>query len=125
MARRIHNPNRHRSSWHNSNWVCFSCRVNVRRPSEHQDDVLCPECGAKLWQLGFRIEVPPHRDVRAWRQLQQAQLALFHANVDAASRLAVRERHDLEREIRRLQDKPRSRDRDKVIESLRDRLDGG
>jgi len=108
----------------NSSWICFDCRLAVRRPTQFVGEVVCPECGVGCWCLGYKIPVPPKRDARAWRQLQESQVAQQDAQVDAARQARVRSRHDLEQEIRRLEAMPSSPGRAKAIMVLRRRLDG-
>lgn len=105
-----------------SSWVCFECRVAVRRPTQFEGEVACAECRAPCWPLGYRIPVPPKRDARAWCQLQEAQLLEFETKVDAEACARVRARHDLEREIRRLEAMPDCTGRAKAIRMLRSRL---
>jgi hypothetical protein len=106
----------------NSSWVCFACRLAVRRPTQAAGDVVCAECGAACWPLGYKVEVPPKRDVDAWRQLQGAQLAKREALLAAAKVERVRSRHALEQEIRRLEAMPSNPGRARAIQLLRKRL---
>jgi hypothetical protein len=66
--------------------------------------------------LGYKVEVPPKRDVDAWRQLQEAQLAKRDALLAAAKLERVRSRHALEQEIRRLEAMPSNPGRARAIQ---------
>lgn len=105
-------------------WVCFDCRAAVRRHTAYVGEVPCPTCGKLCSYLGYRIPVPPKDKQREWsalrdqlaRERMQRELA-----VDAA---AVRDRHDLEQEIARLEAMPANEGRAKAIRLLRHRLSG-
>lgn len=107
----------------NSAWVCCECRLAVRRPTSHQDEVPCPECGAACHGLGYKILVPQKRDLRAWRELRASLVADASSKAQARAAVRVRARHDLEQEIRRLKAMPASAGRERAIQVLRRRLD--
>lgn len=109
----------------NSNWVCFDCRLAVRRPTQHEGTVACPECGEVCWPLGQKVPVPPQRDVKAWKSLHADSVARHHAFVDAAAKARVRARHDVELEIRRLEAMPSNAGRAAAIRELKQRLAKG
>ena len=86
-----------------SSWVCFECRLSVRRPTQHEGDVPCAQCGTACWPLGYKIPIPPRRDVRAWRELHVDVMAKRHLRAESDAESRVRQRHDLEQEVRRLE----------------------
>jgi hypothetical protein len=107
----------------NSSWVCFACRIAVRRPSQQPQQVPCPHCREACWALGYKIPVPPKQDVRAWQKLRDAQHAEHHAKQDAAAHARVRRRHELEQELRRLTALPANPGREQSIKLLQRRLE--
>ena len=107
----------------NSAWVCFACRLAVRRPTWHMADVMCPECRGPCHAIGYRIPVPPKRDLGAWRELQASLADRAAADTVANQRARVRARHALEREIRRLEALPTNASRTRAVKDLRRRLD--
>lgn len=109
----------------NSSWVCFACRLAVRRPTQHEGDVPCPECGVGCWRLGYKIPVPAKRDAAAWRKLHESETATKQQRATESSAARVRSRHALEQEIRRLEALPVNAGRAKAIRALRRRLGGG
>ena len=52
-------------------WVCFECRLAVRRPVMYAGNVPCPECGGDCTPLGTQVPVPPKAKVREWKALQR------------------------------------------------------
>ncbi len=103
----------------NSAWVCFECRLAVRRPSGHEADVVCAGCRAKCVPIGLRIPVPPKRDVRAWKVLQDGLAEQSSAWDKSRQKEVVRRRHALEQEIVRLEAMPSNPGRARAIRDLR------
>lgn len=106
----------------NASWVCFACRCAVRRPTQHEGDVACPECRAACWPLGYKVPVPQKHDVRAWRELARTQQEERARRRAAAARARVRARHELEREIAWLASLPENAGRTRAIRLLRQQL---
>lgn len=117
------------------NYVCFDCRVSVRRltdPHAYLDhryqrtgrlaeEVRCPECGGPCRELGVYIPVPPKRDVKAWRELEK-KLREGRIEEDAeVRRRIVRRRHAIERRIEQIRHEwSPSPDKERTIEFLED-----
>src|SRR5687767_3634486 len=101
----------------NGTWVCFDCRVAVRRPSwrlvtylrpwligsRDVGRVRCPHCAAACNFLGPTIEAPPKRDIAAWDRLRNEVEQVHAAETEARFKESVRRRHDLEQRIRELE----------------------
>lgn len=105
-------------------WVCFDCRVAVRRSTAFAGEVPCPTCGKPCSYLGYKIPVPPKAKRREWSALHQ-QLARERSERHlAADEAAVRNKHDLEQEIARLEAMPANEGRAKAIQLLKRRLPG-
>ena len=51
------------------NFVCFECRVAVRREAYSGEPVLCPTCGVLSHNIGYKIPVPPKSKQEAWDKL--------------------------------------------------------
>jgi len=105
-------------------WVCFDCRASVRRSTGYSGEVPCPNCGKLCAYLGYKIPVPPKGKARDWSTLRE-RLSRERRQQDLASDIAaVRNRHDLEQEIARLEAMPANEGRAQAIRLLRRRLSG-
>jgi hypothetical protein len=85
----------------NYNWVCFSCRSSLRQPKTARTIPKCLECGADLYCLGYKVELPRKLDVRGWRKLRADCRERLWAWSDREAVQRVRAIHMAEREIRR------------------------
>jgi len=103
-------------------WVCFSCRLAVRRRFVRHAMVPCPECGRPCVDLGYKIPVPPKAKLRDWRILEQQVLQRRREDAQVEFRYMIRRKHWLEREIARLQSMPVNDGRSKAIKLLRKEL---
>lgn len=81
-------------------------------------------CAQLCRYLGYKIPVPPKRNVRAWQQLRTSldEQQVRRAEVQHAT--AVRRRHDTEQQIRKLEAKPANAGRAKAARLLKRRLGG-
>ena len=105
-------------------WVCFNCRAAVRRNTAFAKDVPCPTCGKLCSYLGYKIPVPAKGRHREWAALHQ-QLARERSEREIAAEMeSVRDRHDLEQEIAKLEEMPPNEGRDKLVRLLKRRLSG-
>lgn len=86
----------------NRKFLCFSCRVCVRREAHVLPVPRCHHCGGETVNIGYRIPVPPKSAIRQWRALQQHLAVTQAEHAQAAERAAVRRVHDLEKELSRL-----------------------
>lgn len=103
-------------------WVCFECRIAVRRNTQYRGQVPCPECGKRCAYLGYKIPVPPKSKPRLWQQLQ-VQLARERAEAHQQAVLNnTRLRHELEREIARIKRLPTNPGRRSLLRQLQNRL---
>ena len=123
----------------NGTWVCFDCRLAVRRRtwrwvlgfapwligSTELADVRCSKCHKACHFLGPAVEIPPKRDVAAWTQLRDEVSQMRTKALDDRFKGSVRRRHDLEQKIREFQTRPANSDRDKEIKKLREQLAAG
>jgi hypothetical protein len=89
----------------NKNWVCFDCRLTLRRGWE-QKEPRCPKCGKKCYYFGYKYRVPPENKVKEWEQLRHNYLNW------------IERQHALVKEIDRLRNLPPTKERKKVIASL-------
>lgn len=107
----------------NKKWVCFGCRVAVRRSQNDEAPVLCSECGKPCTYLGYKIPVPPKIKIREWEQLQTKLSQKARETAVARTKASVRRKHDLEQEIARLEAMPRNEGRTKAVKLLRKKLE--
>jgi hypothetical protein len=115
----------------NGNWVCFDCRTCVRRqtlfrPSSVGDkgneSVKCPECNQPCRFLGTKISIPPKRDVDEWKQLRRYVIERRTSLVEQQSEQNTHRKHDIERRIRDLENRPKNKQRNSLIKQLQDEL---
>jgi Fe-S-cluster containining protein len=94
----------------------------VRRSTYYSREVPCPRCGKACRYLGYKIPVPPKRDERAWRELRE-QLQREKANaVEFFHLRRVRERHEFEKLLAKLQTRPSNPGRTRMIRKLKRQL---
>jgi hypothetical protein len=108
----------------NSAWVCFDCREAVRRLTQYRGEVSCPKCARPCRCLGYKIPVPPKRNVGAWERLRKSLDEERVRGAEAQHASAIRRRHDIEQEIRDLESKPANAGRAKAVRLLKRRLGG-
>ena len=113
----------------NRTWACFDCRQSIRRPAKYGDEALaevvaCPECGAHCVYIGYKIPLPPRRDEKAWASLRAQLLREEQERQQLLLQAKVRARHQIEKEISRVEERPANAERSKLIRGLRRRLGG-
>ena len=112
-------------SANNYNWVCFDCRTSQRQPKVSEVTPACPDCGRDCFCLGYKVEVPRRNAVRVWRQLREECRKRLYAKQDRVQQSAVRRRHDLEKEIVRMEALGENKDRARQIKKLEAELAKG
>ena len=104
-------------------FVCFDCRQAVKRELYPKSDVLCSLCGKPCEYLGVKIPVPPKSKTKEWDGLRsQLENAAKERSEKETVRL-VRRKHELEREIQKLESKPENPGRKSLINSLKRELE--
>ena len=85
--------------------------------------ILCSDCESPCRFLGQRIAVLQKRDDNGWKELRQHidEQRDFHRVRNA--QLDTRRKHELEKRIAELQRKPENKERDELINCLRDELE--
>ncbi len=102
----------------NHHWVCFSCREAVRRP-DAATNVRCPTCGEHCNDLGTNVPVPPKAKLALWKTLQAEYFARRRAWSALVRQRAVRKKHDIEREILRIEAMPVNEGRQSMLKRLK------
>ncbi|MCB9853468.1 MAG: hypothetical protein H6819_10265 [Phycisphaerales bacterium] len=105
----------------NTTWVCFDCQLAVRRDLSAPDAV-CARCGCVCVNLGHRIPTPRKGDDKTWERLRKS---LQDQAIDKAYdqyRANIRRRHDIEKQIAKLEALPECEGRRRQIRYLRKRL---
>ncbi|PJK15358.1 hypothetical protein CO613_01300 [Lysobacteraceae bacterium NML07-0707] len=103
-------------------WVCFECRIAVRRDTQYRGQVPCPECGKHCVYLGYKIPVPPKSKPRLWQQLQVQLVQAKILDNRQAALDNIRLRHVLEREFAKIERLPENPGRRSLLQQLRSRL---
>lgn len=107
----------------NASWVCFDCREAVRRPTRYRREVPCPRCGKNCRRIGYKIPVPPKRAIRSWKMLHDQLVEDDIKTASARHARSVRQRHDIEQELRKLMALTPNAGRSLFIAELRKRLE--
>jgi hypothetical protein len=117
-------------------WVCFLCRVAVRRdtwrlvPHVHPElvgskgagKVRFPQCGKASVFLGPSISIPPKRDVRGWSRLENDVRGLQSELITQSKRISAERKHATERRIRDLEGRDGGTGREVLIKALKKEL---
>ncbi|MDR0481033.1 MAG: hypothetical protein LBG66_04000 [Gallionellaceae bacterium] len=106
----------------NHAWVCFACRNAVRREGT-ASDVRCPDCGQQCEHLGYKTPVPPKSKVKEWEELRLAYYASRQERFTAQEQARVRRRHEIEKEIAKLESLPANQGRVVAIKLLRKQIE--
>ncbi len=120
----------------NGNWVCFDCRKSRRIAysrfvtflrswiigSVGDRSITCTSCQKPCRFLGHRIDIPDERDDRGWRKLAASINETYSMQRDGMAKLDTRRKHQIERRIIELQERPANADRDELILELQTEL---
>jgi len=109
----------------NASWVCFGCRRVVRRPTYPRKVVPCPVCKNACFCLGRQIPVPPKDKVAAWTSLRKEMREMTIAWLLRREKASVARRHEVEKQLRKLEALPAEPSRASKITKLREELTGG
>jgi hypothetical protein len=123
LHRQLHSRSLNQVMPSNYNWVCFTCRVVIRRPSGISCVPNCPDCGSECFFLGHKVAVPNQRNKRAWRELHLDCRERELSRREKDSREKVRLTHDIEKEITRMNSLPSNAGRRSYIKGLEAWLD--
>ena len=52
------------------NYVCFECRMAVRRSPADDSDIRCPSCGTECAPLGCELSIPAKTKLKEWKKLK-------------------------------------------------------
>ena len=83
---------------------------------------MCLNCGAQCFNLGYKVEVPKHGDLKSWRDLRAECERRLVAHRDDLVVSGVRRQHFLEHEIERMRQMPDNHDRERQINKLEEQL---
>lgn len=86
--------------------------------------MVCPNCARECECIGYKIRIPPARDQQAWESLRDSLRAASEARSNSAQVSAARRRHEIEREIAKLEARPEDPERVRLIQRLRRTLAG-
>ena len=111
----------------NANWVCYSCRTNVRRSAYARDNLVtrakCPSCAATCEFIGDTEPIPPRSNPKAWLDLR-AKIGNRKAQTDRIIEAGkARIIDEYKTEIRRLEALPANDGRTAAVKLLRKQLD--
>jgi len=82
-------------------WVCFDCRMAVRRPGQSKN-VRCPTCARPCECLGHKTPIPPKSKVKDWTRLREGFYRFRRELVAKDFSLRMAKIHTLEQKIARL-----------------------
>jgi hypothetical protein len=103
-------------------WLCFGCRIAVRRPTGYSQPVPCSTCGIDCVYLGDRIPVPPNDKPKDWVSLQAQLIREQERHRLAVEADRLQSKQKLEQEIDRLSLLQTNRGRATAIKLLQKKL---
>lgn len=106
----------------NYNWVCFDCQTAVRQAKYSNRVPKCGSCGDDCFCLGYKVHVPKKGAAKSWAALREECRARLFAHQARMKRWNARRKHELEREIARLEVMAPNVDRARRIQKLKDEL---
>jgi hypothetical protein len=104
----------------NYSWLCFECRIVIRKPKTSKRMPKCTGCNSDCYYLGYKVEVPKKDDVRGWRKLRDDCRNRELGRADEAAVAKVRKQHEAERRIAQLSALPENKERSKLIQKLKE-----
>ena len=107
----------------NYNWVCFSCRYHTRAAKTSNKIPKCQECNRECFCLGYKVEIPKKNDTRSWKKLRIDCQKRHSKNQENMEVYLVKRKHELEKEIIRLEPRSENKDIKRLIKKLKDELE--
>jgi len=102
----------------NNTWVCFACNSGFRK-DKNLRSLNCQFCGSSCVNLGYKIAIPLKSKPKLWEQLRfDYYLRERQQRADRRDQCLQRIRW-YEQEIAKLEARPKSIDREKVILNLK------
>lgn len=84
----------------------------------------CPDCGSNCYCLGYKVEIPKKADARGWKALRAESRKRHLKSAEGKALRRVREAHAAERRIAHLRSLGPNREREKLIEELKEKVHG-
>ena len=106
----------------NHNYVCFECRINVRRSKVAIEVPRCPNCGSECRSVGYKVPIPPKSDPQAWARLAELIRQRDLKSLLSEQKSNVQQLHKLERQLQTLERRPSNAARDRSIRELQRRV---
>ena len=96
--------------------------MSVKRELHPETQVKCPSCGSACEWIGVKIPVPPKKDIKAWESLKQQLLNEESSLIEENKIEKIKRKHELEKEIQKLELKPENSGRLSLIKQLKREL---
>jgi len=106
----------------NNNFVCFDCRLNVRRFKLAAFAPRCPHCRRECTNLGYKIPIPSKTDLGAWQRLFVDVREAKRRFITSQQLKKVGHAHGLERQIAQLESRRANPGRERTLRELRQQL---
>jgi len=103
-------------------FICFKCRISVKRELHPETQVKCPSCGSKCEWIGVKIPVPPKKNIKAWESLKHQLLEEESSLIENNKIEHIKRKHEIEKEIQKLELKPENSGRLSLIKQLKKEL---
>ncbi len=105
------------------NWVCFECRYATRKLKINKTISKCPDCGNDLYCLGYKVAIPKKANSKAWKSMKNCSFCLDITYLEQEAKNKVKEKHQLEKEIIRLENLSDNKENRKALKKLKTRLE--
>ena len=95
----------------------------IKRDPRDNPSVLCPSCGSECMYIGVKIPIPPKSKPKKWEELRRQLEAEEVSAVESYRASSVARKHELEKEIQKLEHLAPNNGRLSLIKKLRRELE--
>lgn len=106
----------------NYNWVCFECRYSKRQNKMRNDIPKCVFCKSELYNIGYKVTIPKNTDLKGWAKIKNTSFERDIAYLERKIVEDVKWKHEIEREIIRIEKLSDNKENRRKIKELKNKL---
>lgn len=106
-------------------YICIDCRISKRAEADGGliNNLKCPHCNKKLWELEWRWRIPKKTDDKAWKELEKKVKEEAEEWIPRREELGFGEIRDLERKINHYEQSKDIEFKQKKIRQLQNQIE--